>query len=171
MKKMDPVVHFEMPYEDKDRLVTFYSETFGWNMQPLGAEMGDYVVAETTETDENMMPKTAGIIGGGFYPKAPGIPESPSVVISVEDLDEAMKKVVNGGGTVRMNRWRLPVSGCMLPSPIQKGTGSGCSNRLRCNYYFLSGGSVIVIPAWIIRSRIMSATSNCFIARSSALIS
>ena len=100
MKKMDPVVHFEMPYEDKDRLVAFYSETFGWNMQPLGAEMGDYVVAETTETDENMMPKTPGAIGGGFYPKAPGIPESPSVVISIEDIDEAIKKVVNGGGTV-----------------------------------------------------------------------
>lgn len=100
MTRMDPVVHFEMPYEDKDRLVTFYSETFGWNMQPLGAEMGDYVLAETTETDENMMPKNPGAIGGGFYPKEPGIPVSPSVVISVEDLNEAMKKVVNGGGTI-----------------------------------------------------------------------
>ena len=41
---MNPVVHFEMPYENKDRMADFYAKTFGWKLQVLGPEMGDYVM-------------------------------------------------------------------------------------------------------------------------------
>ncbi len=69
MLKMDSVVHFEMPYEDPDRLVKFYTQAFGREMQKLGQDMGDYVTATTTETDENRMIKKPGAINGGFFPK------------------------------------------------------------------------------------------------------
>jgi predicted enzyme related to lactoylglutathione lyase len=69
MKKMNPVVHFEMPAEDRKRMSDFYSNVFGWQTQMLGEEMGNYVTVATTETDENRMPKTPGAINGGFYPK------------------------------------------------------------------------------------------------------
>ena len=62
---MNPVVHFEMPYEDKERVAKFYTEAFGWGMQKLGNDMGDYVTASTTETDENRMVKAPGTINGG----------------------------------------------------------------------------------------------------------
>ena len=65
---MNPVVHFEMPTQDKQRMVAFYAKTFGWKAQMLGPEMGDYVLVTTTETDENARPKTPGAINGGFYP-------------------------------------------------------------------------------------------------------
>ena len=68
MAKMDPVVHFEMPTKDKKRTAEFYSNAFGWKMNQLGAEMGDYLLAQTTETDEKMMPKQPGAINGGFFP-------------------------------------------------------------------------------------------------------
>ena len=42
---MDPVVHFEMPYDDRSRMVKFYESAFGWKMQQLGEEMGSYVLA------------------------------------------------------------------------------------------------------------------------------
>ena len=71
--KMNPVVHFEMPYEDSERLAKFYNQAFGWQMQKLGKEMGDYVLAATTETDENRMVKKPGAINGGFFPKKPGL--------------------------------------------------------------------------------------------------
>lgn len=100
MIKMNPVVHFEMPYENSKRLVKFYTQAFGWQMQQLGKDMGDYVVATTTETDENKMPLKPGAIGGGFYPKIPEMPQYPSVVIAVEDIKMAMKKVADGGGEV-----------------------------------------------------------------------
>ena len=53
---MNPVVHFEMPYEDRGRMADFYAKAFGWQPQMLGPEMGDYVVMHTTEMDKNRMP-------------------------------------------------------------------------------------------------------------------
>ena len=98
--KMNPVVHFEMPYENRDRLVKFYENTFGWQMQKLGEDMGGYVTASTAETDENRMIKRPGAINGGFYPKQSDSPACPSVVIAVEDLKEAIMKVADAGGTI-----------------------------------------------------------------------
>ena len=100
MAKMDPVVHFEMPYQNSERLANFYTKAFGWQMQKLGKDMGNYVTAATAETDENMMIKKPGTINGGFYPKAPDSPSCPSVVISVDDIKKSVKKVADAGGKV-----------------------------------------------------------------------
>ena len=32
---MDSVVHFEMPYDDRDRMAKFYASAFGWHTQKL----------------------------------------------------------------------------------------------------------------------------------------
>lgn len=98
--KSNPVVHFEMPYEDHQRLINFYSKAFGWHMQKLGSEMGDYITAGTTETDEKGMVKTPGTINGGFFPRTADSPQHPSVVIYVENIKEAMKRVTDAGGKV-----------------------------------------------------------------------
>jgi predicted enzyme related to lactoylglutathione lyase len=63
--------------------------------------MGDYVTAQTAETDENRMVKTPGAINGGFFPKKPDWPaQHPSVVIAVKDIKDAIKKVSVAGGKV-----------------------------------------------------------------------
>lgn len=99
--KNNPVVHFEMGYNDRERIKKFYSEVFGWQMQQLGAEMGNYVVAQTAETDDKGMVKTPGAINGGFYQKNENpLSHAPSVVISVPDIHEAMKSVEAGGGKI-----------------------------------------------------------------------
>ena len=95
---MDPVVHFEMSYEDKKRMADFYTKAFGWKAQMLGPEMGEYVVMSTTEMDEKTkFPKEPGRINGGFFKRAEGN-SAPSVVISVDDIKVAMKKVTDAGG-------------------------------------------------------------------------
>ena len=96
--KMNPVIHFEMPAEDRKRMADFYAKTFGWDTKILGPEMGGYVTVSTTET-ENGRPKTPGAINGGFYQKTED-PKShaPSVVIAVDDIREHMKKVEAAGG-------------------------------------------------------------------------
>lgn len=97
---MNPVVHFEMPYEIRERMAKFYASAFGWQTQMLGEEMGNYVLATTTETDENG-PKKPGAINGGFYAKDPDWPaQSPSIVIAVDNLRESIKKVAGAGGKV-----------------------------------------------------------------------
>lgn len=107
--KRNPVVHFEMPYEERERLVKFYSDAFGWQMQKLGKDMGDYVTASTTETDENRMVKTPGTINGGFFPKKQDWPaQYPSVVIAVDDISQAMKKVTAAGGKVLGEPMAIP---------------------------------------------------------------
>lgn len=101
MAKMDPVVHFEMPSKDKKRTSEFYSKVFGWQMNQLGSEMGDYLLAETTEVDENRMPKVPGAINGGFfdYQDKEGF-NVPHLVISVDNLEESIKKVEEAGGEI-----------------------------------------------------------------------
>ena len=109
MARMDPVVHFEMPYENPERLVKFYTQAFGWRMQKLGKEMSDYVVASTTETDENNMIKKPGAINGGFFPKKPDWPaQYPSVVIAVDDIKKAIKRVADAGGKVLGDPMEIP---------------------------------------------------------------
>jgi len=99
MNNINPVVHFEMPYENHERVIKFYSSAFGWQMQKMGEEMGDYITAATTETDENRMVKTPGTINGGFFPKKPDLPSLyPSVVIAVNNINESMNKIKESGG-------------------------------------------------------------------------
>lgn len=106
--KSNPVVHFEMPYENHERLMNFYSNAFGWQMNKLGNEMGDYVLAGTAEMDENQIPKTPGTINGGFFPKTPDASTIPSVVISVDDIQEAMNRIKNSGGKILAEPMPIP---------------------------------------------------------------
>ena len=99
--KTNPVVHFEMPYKDVKRVSQFYESAFGWRMVDAGPNMGGYVVAQTAETDEHMMVKTPGTINGGFYQlEMAKESREPSVVVSVDNLEESMKKVTAAGGTL-----------------------------------------------------------------------
>jgi len=96
---MNPVVHFEMPAEDRSRMMKFYGSAFGWQTQQLGKEMGEYVLATTTETDENRMVKKPGTINGGFFQKTKQ-DQYPRITIAVDDIREAMKNVKKAGGKV-----------------------------------------------------------------------
>ena len=97
---MNSVVHFEMPYDDRQRMAKFYGSAFGWQTHMLGEEIGNYVLATTTESDERG-PKSPGTINGGFFPKKPDWPaQYPSVVIAVDDIKESARKVTDAGGRV-----------------------------------------------------------------------
>lgn len=96
---MNPVVHFEMPSRDNGRMSKFYATAFGWKTQQLGPEMGNYVVVQTTETGTDNFPKEPGRINGGFFGRT-AEDQGPSVVIAVDDIRAAMKKVADAGGKV-----------------------------------------------------------------------
>jgi uncharacterized protein len=98
---MNPVVHFEMPAEDRKRMTDFYTKVFGWKTQQLGEDMGNYVLATTTDSDENGMPKNPGAINGGFFQKTNDKPaQYPSVFIAVDNIQEHMRNVEKSGGKV-----------------------------------------------------------------------
>ena len=105
---MNPVVHFEMPAENRQRMADFYSKSFGWKTQMLGKDMGNYVIATTTESDEKG-PKKPGAINGGFFTKTDDMPaQYPSVVVAVDDINESMKKVMKAGGKVLGEPMEIP---------------------------------------------------------------
>lgn len=97
---MNPVVHFELPYHDRARIAGFYRSAFGWQLELLGPEMGNYVLATTAL--EDVKPDAArGAINGGFYPYDSKMPaQYPSVVIGVPDIRAAMQGVGAAGGEV-----------------------------------------------------------------------
>jgi uncharacterized protein len=108
MSKMCPVVHFEMPYEQRERMAKFYQTAFGWQTQMLDEEMGNYVLATTSEMDGSS-PKRPGTINGGFFQKRPDWPaQYPSVVIGVDDIQDAIKQVNKAGGEVQGEPMKIP---------------------------------------------------------------
>jgi len=111
MGKTNPVVHFEMPYDDRARMAAFYEKAFEWQTQMFGEEMGNYVLATTTESGANG-PTTPGAINGGFFPRNPDWPaQHPSVVIAVDDIQAAMKNVTAAGGEVLGEPMEIPEIG------------------------------------------------------------
>jgi len=105
---MNPVVHFEMPYDDQKRMAKFYESVFGWQTQMLDEDMGNYVLATTTETGDGG-PIKPGAINGGFFPKNPDLSaEYPSVVIAVDDIKASIKQVKDAGGKVLGEPMEIP---------------------------------------------------------------
>ncbi|WP_404400607.1 VOC family protein [Pelagibacterium halotolerans] len=93
-----PVVHFELPYDDRERIVNFYREVFDWEIELLGPEMDNYALVR--QPKEDVTPDAVkGAVGGGFFPRSPGN-EAPSVVIRVADVRTAMEKIAAAGGKI-----------------------------------------------------------------------
>ena len=103
-----PVVHFEMPYKDAQRVSEFYKKAFDWQMQVMGGDFQNYVLAVTTESDEKSgRPKNPGAINGGFFERSEEN-NVTSVVISVENIDEAMKGIETAGGKILSKPQMIP---------------------------------------------------------------
>jgi predicted enzyme related to lactoylglutathione lyase len=110
---MNPVVHFEMPAEDRARMIEFYTKTFGWKANQLGPEMANYVTVDTSERGENRLPKKPGMINGGFHDKTADAAH-PSIVIGVEDIHAHAKKVQDAGGKVLGHPVEIPGIGWLV---------------------------------------------------------
>jgi uncharacterized protein len=132
---MNPVVHFEMPYDNGERVAKFYDAAFGWKMQMLGEDMGRYVLATTTATDQ-AGPKKPGAINGGFFQKKPDWPmQHPSVVIAVDDIKQAVKKVADAGGTVLGDPMEIPGVGQYVSFTDTEGNRVGMLQPIPRNWH------------------------------------
>ena len=115
MLKMNPVVHFELPADNKKRMTDFYSTAFGWKTEQLGPEMGEYVLVTTSEVGEDHFPKQRGTINGGIYQKTDDpVLNYPSVVISVDDINESIQKLKKAGGKVLGEPMPIPGIGSFV---------------------------------------------------------
>jgi predicted enzyme related to lactoylglutathione lyase len=89
------VVHFEVPYDDADRARAFYSDVFGWDIQP--APEFEYNFVQTGPTAETGMPAEPGYIGGGMFERQEDV-RLPVITIEVDDLPSALVTIAEHGG-------------------------------------------------------------------------
>jgi uncharacterized protein len=96
---MSKVVHFEIPVDDPGRAAGFYRDALGWEVTGFGTQ--PYWLARAGEDDE---PGANGaLIGRG------DLHRSPVLIVGVEDLDSALRRVERVGGKVAQGK--LPVPG------------------------------------------------------------
>lgn len=92
---MNKVVHFEIPTDDIKRAQAFYRDVFGWQINEI-PEM-NYTIVVTGPIDDKRMPKESGFINGGLMERKDEF-QYPVVTISVEDIEEAGKKITEHSG-------------------------------------------------------------------------
>ena len=105
---MDSVVHFEIPFDNKQRAMKFYTDAFGWQLMDM--PQMDYVTATSTEVDDQRMPKHPGAINGGLFPRPKESPH-PAIYVMVSSVDESIKKVEAAGGRVVTSKTPIPGMG------------------------------------------------------------
>jgi predicted enzyme related to lactoylglutathione lyase len=105
---MAKVVHFEIPFDNKERAMRFYTESFGWRLTEM--PQMNYVMAQSVDVDDNQMPREPGAINGGLFQRPKEAP-SPTIYVDVKSVDEAIKKVQAAGGKVVTPNTPIPGMG------------------------------------------------------------
>jgi uncharacterized protein len=99
-----PVVHFEIIGEDPDKLQSYYSDLFGWEIDadnPMNYGM--------VQRDANVNPDGIGI-GGGIGPGPEGYSGHVTFYVEVPDVEAALAKAESLGGS-RMMGPEKPMEG------------------------------------------------------------
>lgn len=99
------VVHFEIPFDDAERALSFYREIFDWQISSMPG-MGYNMVSTGPAGDEGM-PSEPGYIGGGMLARQ-GPVARPVIVVAVDDIDPTLAAVTERGG--RVVQEKMPVS-------------------------------------------------------------
>jgi hypothetical protein len=90
------VVHFEVPFDDAERALSFYRDVFDWQIQPL-PEMG-YNIVSTGPGDDQGMPTEPGYIGGGMLHRQEPV-TAPAITLAVDDIDATLATIEEHGGS------------------------------------------------------------------------
>ncbi len=96
-----PIVHFEIPADDVDRLRQFYSGLFGWQTQAYPGMM-EYVMVETGAD----FPR----VNGGIM-KRQSPQHKPTNYVLVESVTDYAKKAEQLGGQVIIPKTEIPDMG------------------------------------------------------------
>jgi uncharacterized protein len=91
-----PVVHFEVIGADAEKLQSYYSELFGWEVNANNPMKYGIVAREG-----NTSPDGVGI-GGGIGTGPEGYPGHVTFYVGVPDVEEALAKAESLGGTRMM---------------------------------------------------------------------
>jgi hypothetical protein len=92
-------IHFEIPAENPQRAIGFYSNVFGWKFDKWDGPM-DYWIIVTGDASEPG-------INGGLMPRRD--PNQPCVnTVNVENLDQTIETVLANGGSMALPKMPVP---------------------------------------------------------------
>lgn len=95
------VVHFEIPCNEPEKTIGFFTEVFGWQFQQFGNEA--YWIAISGNE------KSPGINGAVMKKRDPAQPIVNS--IDVNNIDEYIEKVQKAGGQIVVPKMPIPTVG------------------------------------------------------------
>lgn len=95
---MARVVHFEIPVDDPDRSIQFYSEIFGWTFLKWEGPQDYWLIGTGDDRDPG--------INGGLMRRNAGQPLANT--IDVTDVDEYARKIEHKGGTIVVPKTAIP---------------------------------------------------------------
>ena len=108
---MNRVVHFEIHAKNLDGAQKFYESVFGWKINDLGPQMGNYRLVSTGEDQPGA--RWPGI-NGGITPRMGAAPSGGEPVnafvctVTVDNIDSYVEKVKAAGGTVALDKIQVP---------------------------------------------------------------
>ena len=106
---MPGIVHFEIPADDQERAGTFYRAAFDWKLDPIPGM--DYTNVITTPVDDaTQQPLEPGAINGGMFQRADRL-TTPILTVDVDDIDGALERITEVGGSVVSPRAPVPGMG------------------------------------------------------------
>lgn len=103
-----PVVRFEVTGEDGEKLVGFYSELFGWEIDADNPLKYGVVEREKNRTADGVG------IGGGVGGAQPGSPGQVTFYVQVPDIAATLARVESLGGTKRYGPAPVPGTDVVL---------------------------------------------------------
>lgn len=95
---MARVVHFEIPVDDPDRSIHFYSEIFGWTFHKWEGPQDYWLIGTGDDREPG--------INGGLLRRNHGQPMANT--IDVPDVDEYTRKIEHKGGTIVVPKMAIP---------------------------------------------------------------
>jgi predicted enzyme related to lactoylglutathione lyase len=94
--------HFEIPVDDPDRAAKFYSDTFGWVINPFEGAPSYYGLATTGEDPEQG-------INGALYQRDQMT--TTMITMSVESIEDAEARILAAGGELVTGKSPIPGMG------------------------------------------------------------
>src|SRR3989344_872205 len=106
---MNRVIHFEIHATDTARLAEFYRSIFGWEVRKWDSPGVDYWIVMTAPEDSKEPGINGGIVGRkGPAPKGGEHVTSFVCTAHVPSVDEFIKKIESGGGSVALPKMAIP---------------------------------------------------------------
>ena len=98
---MDKVEHFEIPADNVERATKFYMKVFKWELNPVPGVK--YTRLLTIRVDPKVVLPMPFEVNGAIIKRTKEV-TNPVVTITVMDMDDALKRIVQEGGKIIVSK-------------------------------------------------------------------